>query len=297
MERSNPIYKIRRLAQAMAYHLLPHEVLSKLYYRIKLGSKPDLKDPKTLNEKMQWLKLHYYPDHPLAIQCADKYQVREYITQKGLADHLTKLLGVWERAEDIDWESLPDRFVLKCTHGCGYNIICKDKASFDRKAAAKQLNKWLRENFAEFNVEVHYTKIKPRRIIAEEYLGDQMNDYKFFCFHGQPKLLYIASDLFHHSQAQLGFFDADGRKLPLMIKGYVDIGDIEIPAFFGEMVEAARTLSADFPFVRVDFFKTDDAFTFSELTFTPSAAMIALDPKEYDAQLGALLDLSRISGR
>lgn len=297
MERSNPIYKIRRLAQAMAYHVLPHEFLSKIYYRIKIHEKPDLKAPRTLNEKIQWLKLHYYPDHPLAIQCTDKYQVREYIASKGLADKLTPLLGVWERAEDIDWESLPDRFVLKCTHGCGYNIICKDKASFDREAAAKQLNKWLRENFAEFNVEVHYAKITPRRIIAEEFLGDKLNDYKFFCFYGQPKFLYIASDMIHDNQAQLGFFDLEGRKLPLVRNDYEDIGDVEIPACFGEMIEAARVLSDDFPFVRVDFFKTGTSFTFSELTFTPSAGMMPLDPKEYDAQLGALLDLSRISGR
>lgn len=294
MGRILSLYKLRRMAQVLAYHVLPHETLSKLYYRIALREKPDLKNPRTLNEKLQWLKLHYYVNDPLAVQCSDKYQVRSYIAQKGLESKLTKLLGVWENAGDIDWDSLPDQFVLKCTHGCAYNIICKDKSSFDKAAAAKQLNKWLREDFAAFQVEIHYSKIKPRRIIAEEFLGDMLVDYKFFCFHGQPQFLYISSDLIHGHQAQIGFFDINGRKLPLIRGDYKDIGDIEIPDCFAEMVEAAKVLSADFPFVRVDFFKTNESYAFAELTFTPSAGMMSLNPKKYDFEWGALLDLSGI---
>lgn len=294
MGRIIPLYKARRMAQVLAYHVLPHEMLSKLYYRIIIHEKPDLKNPKTLNEKIQWLKLNYYPNSPLAVQCTDKYQARAFVTKKGYADKLTKLLGVWENAKDIDWDSLPDQFVLKCTHGCAYNIICKDKSTFNRAAAAKQLNKWLKEDFAAFQVELHYSKIKPRRIIAEEFLGDKLVDYKFFCFHGQPQFLYISSDLIHGHQAQIGFFDINGRKLPLIRDDYKDIGDIEIPDCFAEMIEAAKVLSADFPFVRVDFFKTDASFAFSELTFTPSATMMPLNPKKYDAEWGALLDLSGI---
>ncbi len=297
MERSNPLYKARRTAQVIAYHIIPHKLLSKIYYKILLHEKLDLKNPKTLNEKIQWLKFNHYPYDPLTIQCADKYQVREYIAQKGLGAKLTKLLGVWEDARNIDWDALPDKFVLKCTHGCAYNIVCKDKSTFDKAAAAKQLNKWLKEDFAAFNVELHYGKIKPRRIIAEEFLGEKLIDYKFFCFHGQPQFLYISSDMIHDRQAQMGFFDVNGNKMPVVREEYENIGDIEMPDCFEEMLESAKVLSAEFPFVRVDFFKTDISYTFAELTFTPSGAMMSLNPQKYDAQWGALLDISNIAGR
>lgn len=296
MERSNPLYKARRMAQVMAYHILPHETLSRIYYKILIGDKLDLKNPKTLNEKLQWLKLYYFPNDKLAIQCTDKYQVREYVNQKGLGEKLTTLLSVWEDANDIDWDALPEKFVLKCTHGCAYNLICTDKAAFDKVAATKQLNKWLKEDFAAFNVELHYGKIKPRRIIAEAFLGEKLIDYKFFCFNGEPKFLYISSDLFHDRQAQIGFFDIEGNKIPLIRNDYDDIGNIEMPDCFGEMLESAKVLSKDFPFVRVDFFKTKDSYTFAELTFTPSAAMMPLNPKKYDTEWGAWLDISAVKG-
>lgn len=291
MDRNNPLYKLRRMAQVMAYHVLPHSTLSKIYYKILIHENLNLKNPKTLNEKMQWLKLYYYPHNPVAIQCTDKYQVRDYIEKKGLADKLTKLLGVWTDAKDIDWNKLPDKFVLKCTHGCAYNIICNDKASFDKNNAVKRLNKWLKEDFAAFNVELHYGKIKPRRIIAEEFLGDKLIDYKFFCFNGKPQFLYVSSDLIHDRQAQIGFFDVNGNKIPLIRDDYEDIGDIKMPECFGEMLESAKILSADFPFVRVDFFKTDSSYTFAELTFTPSAAMMPLNPKSFDLEWGKILKL------
>ena len=253
MDRNNPIYKARRAAQVMVYHVLPHETLSRIYYKILIHESLNLKDPKTLNEKLQWLKLYYFPQDKLAIQCTDKYQVRKYIERKGYSNKLTKLLGVWKNANDIDWDKLPDKFVLKCTHGCAYNLICIDKKKFDKKDAVKKLNKWLKEDFAAFNVELHYGKIKPRRIICEEFLGEKLVDYKFFCFNGEPKFLYISSDLFRSRQAQIGFFDIEGNKIPLIRDDYEDIGDISMPKCFEEMLEVARKLSADFPFVRVDF--------------------------------------------
>ena len=296
MERSNPIYKLRRKAQVLAYHVLPHEFLSKIYYRILLHEKLNLKKPKTFNEKLQWLKLYHFPKNQLAVKCADKYQVREYIQSKGVGEKLTTLLGVWDKAEDIDWDSLPEKFVLKCTHGCAYNIICNDKSSFDRKSATKQLNKWLKENFAAFNVELHYGEIKPRRIIAEEFLGEKLVDFKFFCFHGQPRFMYVSCDMYHDRQCTMGFFDLEGNKMDLTRDDYGEIDSFDIPPYFGEMVETAKTLAEDFPFVRVDFFKTEDSYKFAELTFTPCAAMMPLNPKRYDTEWGALLDLSTVSG-
>lgn len=295
MDRNNPLYKARRMAQVMAYHILPHKALSRIYYTVLLHNKLNLKNPQTLNEKLQWLKLYYFPDNPLVIQCTDKYQVREYVENKGFGNKLTKLLGVWEKAEDIGWDLLPEKFVLKCTHGCAYNIICKDKETFDKAKATRQLNKWLKEDFAAFNVEIHYGKISPRRIIAEEFLGDKLIDYKFFCFHGQPQFFYVSSDLIHDRQAEIGFFDIDGSKIPLIRDDYKDIGNITMPECFTEMTETAKVLSEEFPFVRVDFFKTETSYTFAELTFTPSAAMMPLNPKSYDTKWGAMLDLTKIA--
>ena len=296
MERDSFLYKARRKMQTCAFYVMPHALLSKVYFKLVLGKRLNLKQPRSFNEKLQWLKIYYFPRNPLAAKCTDKYQVREYIAAKGYGDRLTKLLGVWENANDIDFDSLPDQFVLKGTHGCAYNIVCADKKKLDVARTRKQLNAWLREDFATFNVELHYGNIKPRRIICEEYLGEALTDYKFFCFHGEPKFLYVSTDLIHDRQAQMGFFDIDGQKIPLVREDYRDIGNMEMTQSFQEMLEAARVLSQDFPFVRVDFFKVGDSFCFSELTFTPGAAMMPINPEKYDMLWGDMLDISELVG-
>lgn len=297
MERDSAIYKIRRKAQVLAYHVLPHEFLSKIYCRICLRENVNIKNPKTFNEKLQWLKLYYNPYNPLVVQCTDKYEVREFIEKKGYGESLTHLLGVWDKAEDIDWDTLPNKFVLKCTHGCAYNILCKDKGRFDRSAAVKQLNKWLEEDFSAFNVELHYGKIKHRRIICEEYLGDVITDYKFFCFNGSPEFFYVSSDLIHDRQSKIGFFYMDGSKMPLVRNDYEDIGDIELPECLPNMIEAAKKMAWDFPFVRVDFFLVENSYKFAELTFTPGACMMPLNPKEFDMKWGSMLKLPNEGSR
>lgn len=291
MNRESVLYKIRRWGQTVAFHLVSKKTLSKFYFKIVTKKTLDLENPKTLNEKIQWLKLYYLPSNPLVVQCTDKYQVREYIEQKGYANTLTKLLGVWENAKDIAWDALPDKFVLKCTHGCAYNLICKDKRLFDKKAATKQLNHWLKEDFSAFNVELHYGKIRSRKIICEEFLGEKLIDYKFFCFHGEPKFFYVSSDLVHDRQAQMGFFEMNGNKIPLIRNDYADIGAIELPNCYSEMVEEARNLAREFPFVRVDFFFDGESFKFAELTFTPGAAMMPFNPPEYDLKFGDMLNI------
>ena len=147
MERNSFIYRLRRKCQVIAHQFFSDEIMSKLYFRIVLGKKLNLEDPQTFNEKIQWMKLYYYPNDLLAIIGADKYKVREYISQKGLADKLVPLYGVWSRADEINWESLPDKFVLKCNHGCAYNIVVDNKNKSDKSLIVKQLNKWLKEDF------------------------------------------------------------------------------------------------------------------------------------------------------
>ena len=168
MERDSLLYKLRRDAQVVAHHLFSDEAMSRFYYKVVLKQRLDLDSPKTFNEKLQWLKLYYYPKDPLVVQCADKYAVRDFIIEKGYGNTLVPLIGCWKSADEIDWYALPDQFVLKCNHGCAYNIVCQDKSTFDKRGAKKLLNRWLKEDFGAFNIEVHYSKIKPRRIICEE---------------------------------------------------------------------------------------------------------------------------------
>lgn len=293
MERSSIIYRLRRKLQVLAYKIFSNETMSKIYYKIVLNKKLDLKNPKTLNEKLQWYKLNYFPYNPLVIQCTDKYLVREYIEKKGLGKYLTNLLGAWDNAKEIDWDKLPDKFMLKCNHGCAYNILCSNKKELDIKNVTKQLNKWLKEDFGAFNIEIHYSKIRKHKIICEEFLGEVITDYKFYCFNGVPEFFYVSNDLINDRQAQIGFFNIDGSKLPLVREDYKSINEIVLPEFYDEMLETAKELCSDFPFVRVDFFIANNRFYFAELTFTPSAAMMPLKPEEYDYKWGELLDIKK----
>lgn len=294
MERDSIIYKVRRKAQVLAYHLFSNEALSKLYYKIVLKKKLNLDNPQTFNEKLQWMKLYYYPNNPLVVQCADKYAVRDYIREKGYNDKLVPIVGCWDKAEDIEWDKLPKQFVLKCNHGCAYNIVCPDKDKLNKSAVIQQLNTWLKEDFGAFNIELHYSQIKHHRITCEQYLGDNITDYKFFCFNGVPKYIYVSTDLIHDRQAQIGFFYLDGKKMPLTRDDYADIPKVTFPPFYGEMKGMTEKLCQDFPFVRVDFFLANNSFYFAELTFTPSACMTPFNPVKYDLEWGKMLDISTL---
>lgn len=294
MERDTVLYQIRRKGQVCAHFILPNEALSKIYYRLVLKQKLSFENPQTFNEKLQWMKLYYYPKNSKVVNGADKYAVREYIKEKGLTDLLTPLLGVWDNAKQIDWEVLPNQFVLKCNHGCAYNIVCTDKKSFDTVHATKQLNKWLKEDFGAFNLEIHYSEIKHHRIICEEFLGESITDYKFFCFNGEPKFYYVSEDLIHDRQARIGFFNIDGSKLPMKREEYADLNNVVRPMFFDSMIESAKILSRDFPFVRVDFFVTSERYYFAELTFTPGGCMMIFNPASYDLEWGKMLDITSI---
>ena len=296
MERDSILYKIRRKAQIVAHHLLPDETMAKLYSRVILKKNVDLKNPQTFNEKIQWLKIYDYPKNPLVIQGADKYAVRKYIEQKGLANILVPLIGVWERTDDIEWDKLPGKFVLKCSHGCAYNIICSDKSKFDRNTAVKQINKWMKEDFGAYNIELHYSQIKPHMITCEKYLGDIIIDYKFFCFNGEPKYIYVSRGLAHDRQAHIGFFYLDGKKMPLIRDDYASMDIDKLPSFFEAMKKDAAKLCKDFVFVRVDFFLANDTYYFAELTFTPSAGMMPFNPDKYDLEWGKELDIPNWGG-
>lgn len=269
------------------------ELSSKIMYRAFLHKRLNLDSPSTFNEKLCWLKLKVFPTDSLVIRCTDKYLVRDYLQAKGFADILVKIIGVWDRAEDIDWNLLPDKFVLKCNHGCAYNVVCKDKKSLDTRKTVKQLNGFLKEDFGLVSGEPHYSKIQ-RKIICEEYLEGELFDYKFFCFNGEPKFYYAAvtpSGDFHYMRCD--FFWPDGTLTDFYRIDHKRLGvPPEKPKNLDKMLDIARKLSEDFPFVRVDLMLVGENIHFSELTFTPSAGIMPLTPDGTDEKIGQWLDLS-----
>lgn len=283
------IYNLRRKLQVAASYILPKETLSKLYFKIILKETLNLKDPKTFNEKLQWLKLYEWPNNALAIKCADKYAVREYVKSCGYEELLNDLYGVWDNADDINWAELPEQFVLKCNHGCGYNIICPDKSKLDEKSTKKQLNKWLKEDFGRFNIEPHYSKIKPR-IICEKFLGSDIVNYNVFCCNNNPEFISVIQGLGGGSDEALTYYYSDGNIAPFRSKAY-PICDRKLPECVDIMLRMAKELSQPFPFVRVDLFENNNKIYFSELTFTPCGGMMRISPKEYDDIIGGRLEL------
>ena len=293
MAGSGFVYDTRRKLQAIAAKIMPLSLMSKVYTKILCGYVPNLNNPQTFNEKVQWLKLNYYANNQEIANMADKVTVRYKVEKLGLGHLLTKMYFSCDRIEDIPWEILPNKFVLKCNHGCAYNIICSDKSSLSIRDAQNRLKKWLNEDFGLFNIEPHYSNIK-RKIFAEEYLGDCLTDYKFFCFNGEPKFLYVSRDLAHDAEAQISYFDMNMEKIPLLRDDYRELENAEKPACFDKLVEYSRMLARDIPFVRVDFYVIGGLPVFSEMTFTPSAGMMPISPRSYDVSWGDLLDISRL---
>lgn len=283
------IKKVVRIARKVTC-FFSVELGSRIMYRVIMGKKLNLNSPCTFNEKIQYLKLFEYKDSQLATNCADKYAVREYIKSKGLQQYLNDLYFVFNSVDEIDWDSLPQSFVLKCNHGCTYNILCPDKNNFDIEGAKKKLTKWMSEDFSLVTAEPHYKHIK-RKIICEKFLDSKIMDYKFFCFMGEPKFLYISQGIMH-VDLKVSFFNLDGTKANFRRTDYEEIdGDINLPENYDEMIDIARKLSQDFKFARIDLFNVDNKIYFSEITLTPASGMMPLSPEEYDKRLGDMIEL------
>lgn len=268
--------------------------LQELFQRFA-GYKLNLDNPQTFNEKLQWLKLyHHRHPNPLMTKCADKVGVRDYIAEKIGAEYLVPCLGVWDNPDDIDFDKLPDRFVLKVNWGSGQNIIVKDKSKLDIANAREKLRQWMKPEsnhyFAFF--EWCYKDIKPK-IIAEKFLdfGTDLLDYKIMCYNGQPKNLFVCSERF--SGLKVTFFDLNWKRLPFTRLYPASLVKIEKPQFFDKMLEISKILAKDFPFVRVDFFCVNNKLYVGELTFFPGAGHEKFEPNEWDKKLGDLLVLPR----
>ncbi|AYW46870.1 carbonic anhydrase [Tetragenococcus koreensis] len=251
-----------------------------------------MKKPRRFTEKIQWYKVNYR--NPLLTVCADKYMVREYVKMKGLAHKLTDLYFVTDDPTKLKIEDLPNNFIIKTTNGSGTNIICKDKFSIDINNIQNKLNNWLNRDIFAIAREWSYKDIKPK-VVVEEYLEDTensfegINDYKFFCFNGKP--CYVVFDIDRHSGHKRNIYDIDWN--------YIDVntdrnnfGDIvPKPEGYEEMVNIAKILSEDFPFVRVDLYYVNKKVYFGELTFYPWSGYVQFNPDKFDLILGEKLSL------
>lgn len=274
--------------------LLPDEMFIRLNYLRRMKQWPDLKNPTTYNEKLQWLKLH--DRQPLYTQLVDKYEVRRFVEERIGGEYLVPLAGgPWNSFDEIDFDALPERFVLKCTHDSGGLVICRDKRTLDREKARRRISQSLQQNFYYHNREWPYKDVQPR-IIAETYMEDastsELRDYKFFCFDGEPKMLFVASDRqTAGEETKFDFFDMDYNHLDLR-NGHPNAAvPPEKPAQFGLMRELAQKLSRGIPHVRVDLYEVNGRVYFGEMTFYHWSGMVPFDPPEWDRKLGSWIGL------
>lgn len=266
---------------------------SRYWYYFNFRKPLDLKNPVTLNEKLMWLKLNTYRNNPLVSKCSDKYAVREYILERDCGELLNELYGVWDSVEEIDWEALPESFVLKCNHGCGYNILCPDKKKMDIAATKALLDKWMHTDFWRKLAEVQYRTITPK-IVCEAFLGrgGQLYDYKFYCFHGKAEYVLVCTER-EQGKPRFYFFDRDWKLCPITRDGKAAEEDfhLEKPEHLEEMFQYAERLAEPFPFVRVDLYYVDGKIYFGELTFVPSGALDTSRLPETDLLFGSMLHL------
>lgn len=284
------LYKARRKLQVLAYHVTSPETVSKIYFKHVLGYKLNLENPETFNEKLQWLKLYHWANEPKAVQCADKFAVRSYIESVGKKDILNDILYAWDDSDEIDWSALPEKFVLKCNHGCGYNIICKDKSKLDEKETKKILHKWIHEDFSKFNAEPHYAKIK-RKIICEKFLEGEVINYNIYVFNGKATFFSVAGGLGDGQGEYLTYYNPDGTVASFKNRSY-PAKQTKLSSLLPQMIETAEYLAKGFPMVRVDLFDINGKIILSEMTFTPGGALIPFSSIEADRMLGGKLDIS-----
>lgn len=268
----------------------PDKLYISVLFKRRLGYRMDWKNPRSFNQKLQWMKL--YDRNPAYSELADKVRVRDYVRERIGEQFLIPVLGIYENAEQIDFDSLPNRFVLKCNHGAKYNIICKDKNKFDINKARYQLNAWLQEEFWRKKREYHYKSIVSK-IICEQYMEDSvtggLNDYKVFMIHGEPIMIQVDMDRFGNHTRNV--YDAEWNLIDVEISYPKSEAIIPKPMVFDDMVSCAKKLAADFKEVRVDFYLINGRLYFGEMTFFSGAGFSRYNPREFEFELGEKLQL------
>lgn len=264
-----------------------------ILYRFYMKKKCNIDNPITYNEKLQWLKL--YDRNEYYTKLVDKYEVKKIVSNKIGEEYLIKTLGVWDNFDDIDFNKLPNKFVLKCTHDSGGIVICTDKNKLNIKKARKKINHCLQRNYYLNHREWPYKNIKPR-IIAEEYYvdesGKELKDYKFFCFNGKAKMLFVATD--RPFDTKFDFFDMNFKHLPI-INGHPNAtSEILKPKNFDKMIEISEKLSSGIPHVRIDLYNVNGEIKFGEMTFYHWSGLVPFEPEEWDYKLGEWIQLPKI---
>ncbi len=283
---------IRYLSARNVFNFLTDEKYLKIFYWANMGKKLNLDNPQTYNEKLQWLKL--YNRKKEYTKLVDKYEAKKIVADIIGDQYIIPTLGVWKNFGDIDFNSLPNQFVLKTTHDSGGVVICRDKETFDIEKAKRIIEKSQKNNFYLMGREWPYKDVEPR-IIAEEYKEDakteELRDYKFFCFNGSAKALFIASDRQSDSETKFDFFDMDFNHLDFT-NGHPN-ADVypDPPENLKLMQELAEKLSVGFPHVRVDFYEVNGKVYFGELTFFHWSGIVPFDPEEWDYKFGSMIEL------
>ena len=274
--------------------ILPDELYLKLMFRLKMGYWMDFDNPKTFNEKLQWLKL--YNRKPQYTQMVDKLAVKEYVANIVGEEYIIPTLGVWNRFEDIDFDKLPNQFVLKTTHGGGSNgvVVCTDKSELNKEGAKLEIEKSMQQCIYQMLKEWPYKDVK-HRILAEQYMvdetGKELKDYKFFCFNGRVEYYKIDFDRFTEHRAN--YFDRDGNLMQFGEKICPPKHEkrIEIPHKISQMIDIAEKLSNNLTFARIDLYYVNDKIYFGEITFFPASGFGSFTPSSWDKTLGDLIHL------
>lgn len=291
------IPKKTRFALLKALKFIPDKQMIKFQYWMKLKRNLDLDNPQRYTEKIQWYKLYYRnSDMPI---CVDKYRVREYIKRKGMEDHLVHLYAAYDKPEDIDLASLPDKFILKTTNGSGTNIICKDKSKLGQEEVVSKVEGFLKQSSASAGREWPYAHVTPK-IIVEQLLEDSdsvdgaVSDYKFLCFNGKPE--YIVLDVDRFTNHKRNIYDTGWHDLHVASDCPCAEGEYAPPENLDEMIQVAEKLCADFPAVRVDLYSVGGRTYFGELTFFPWSGYVQYIPDAFDFEMGEKFILPEKSG-
>jgi len=277
---------------------LPDKQFLQLGFQARMGKKLNLENPQTFNEKLQWLKLH--DRRPEYTMMADKYLVRNYIAEVLGEEYLIPLLGVWDDPDEIDFDALPDQFVLKCNHNSGRGMcICKDKSKLDIDKVKGELRKGLAQDYFLPGREWPYKDI-PRKIICEQFMTDcsesqqnmaELKDYKFMCFNGSAKCSFVCSDRFAPEGLHVTFFDRNWNVMSFERHYPYRKDGLPKPLNYDKMIIFSEKLAQNLPFVRVDFYESSGRLYFGEITFYPGSGFEEFTPEEWDYTLGSWLKL------
>ena len=280
---------LKKVKYAMRF--LPDKQYIQIYYFAQFKRRCNLKVPKTYNEKLNWLKIHDHNPHYTTL--VDKCEAKKYVASIIGEQYIIPTLGVWNSFDEIDFEALPNQFVLKCTHDSEGIVVVKDKASMNKTTTKNKIEAALKKNFYYIGREWPYKNVKPR-IIAEKYMEDQVDgelrDYKFFCFHGVPKAMFVASDR-ASGHVKFDYFDLNFKHLDIKQKYPHADKPLRKPVTFDQMIELSRVLSRGFPHVRVDFYEVNGQLYFGELTFYHFSGFMPFEPAKWDEVFGSWLEL------